>query len=93
LPSLLFLFSHTLLPPVPPSLLFFQEFRTYNPQYYASSIQAGTITVNGEKVLPSYLLKNNDLILHKCHRHEPPVVGEKVRIGGRRGKEGGRKIV
>jgi len=28
------------------------------------------------QVEPGYLLKNNDLLLHKCHRHEPPVSGE-----------------
>ena len=26
------------------------------------------------------LIKNNDLITHKVHRHEPPVVGERINI-------------
>ena len=53
--------------------------RTYNPAYYKASIRSGTISVNGQTVGLDYVLKNNDLIIHKCHRHEPPVVGDEVR--------------
>ena len=36
--------------------------------------------VNGVVANKDTLIKNNDLITHKVHRHEPPVVGERINI-------------
>lgn len=44
------------------------------------AIQSGRITVNGRIVPPDTVVKNGDLIVHKTHRHEPPVSGEEIPI-------------
>ena len=50
------------------------EFNAHPPLYYKSSILAGFITVNGEKCTDlNTKLKNGDKIVHRTHRHEPPV--------------------
>ena len=36
--------------------------------------------VNGVVANKDTLIKNNDLITHKVHRHEPPVIGERINI-------------
>ena len=36
--------------------------------------------VNGVVANKDTLIKNNDLITHRVHRHEPPVVGERINI-------------
>ena len=38
------------------------------------------ITVNGVVANKDTLIKNNDLITHRVHRHEPPVIGDKINI-------------
>ena len=36
--------------------------------------------VNGVVANKDTLIKNNDLITHRVHRHEPPVIGERINI-------------
>ena len=36
--------------------------------------------VNGVVANKDTLIKNNDLITHRVHRHEPPVVAERINI-------------
>jgi 23S rRNA-/tRNA-specific pseudouridylate synthase len=43
-------------------------------------INAGTLTVNYEKVSVDYRLKHNDLLANIVHRHEVPVSSEPIRI-------------
>lgn len=58
--------------------VFLEEFGAYPPGYYRESIRIGTILVNDEKVEPTYLLRNGDKVIHKTHRHEPPVTAKEV---------------
>ncbi|KAI4291468.1 hypothetical protein PAPHI01_0742 [Pancytospora philotis] len=47
------------------------EFRTRSEAYYVEAISCGVITVNDERVLPTYRLKDLDVIYHTVHFHEP----------------------
>ena len=44
------------------------------------AIRSGSILVQGEKVDPSYVIRNNDLLRNVAHRHEPPVVAGPITI-------------
>jgi 23S rRNA-/tRNA-specific pseudouridylate synthase len=44
------------------------------------AIESGRVTVNSSIVPPDTVLKNGDLIVHKAHRHEPPVAGDEIRV-------------
>ena len=49
--------------------------------YYRSSILAGFITLNGKKCTDlDVKLKNGDKIVHRTHRHEPPVLGGPIEV-------------
>lgn len=37
--------------------------------FQLEEIENGTITVNGNKVPPDFVLNNNQLIVHRCHRY------------------------
>jgi 23S rRNA-/tRNA-specific pseudouridylate synthase len=41
--------------------------------YYVSSLAQGRILVNDQKVDASYIIKNEDILAHTVHRHEPAV--------------------
>ena len=51
------------------------EFGAHSPGYYVKAIEQGRITVNGEAVSPSFVLRGGERICHYTHRHEPPVRG------------------
>lgn len=55
--------------------VFVAEFAAHPPSYYAAAIAQGRITVNGAAVEASYLVRNGDALMHRTHRHEPPVMG------------------
>lgn len=56
------------------------EFRDRPLDYYRTSMERGTIFVNGKCVGPDYVLRNGDLVSHTLHRHEPPVSEEPIGI-------------
>ncbi|KAF1324573.1 Rna pseudouridylate synthase, partial [Globisporangium splendens] len=58
--------------------VFTKEFGANSPEYYKFALQSGRITVNHAIVPPDTILKNGDLIIHKAHRHEPPVSAQEV---------------
>ncbi|KAJ0411722.1 hypothetical protein ATCC90586_002106 [Pythium insidiosum] len=60
--------------------MFTEEFGANSPEYYRAAIASGRITVNNKIVSPDTVIKNRDLVVHKAHRHEPPVSGEEVAI-------------
>ncbi|RLN21285.1 hypothetical protein BBJ28_00009137 [Nothophytophthora sp. Chile5] len=70
--------------------IFTTEFGAYSPDYYVRdlsrdgvwqlAIASGRILVNHQVVAPDTVIKNGDLIIHKAHRHEPPVSGEEVAV-------------
>lgn len=47
------------------------EFSHKKEEYFKNAILFGLITVNNIKVNPNYLLKSEDIIYHKIHKHEP----------------------
>lgn len=48
--------------------VFAREFRAHPAEEYERCIQAGTLTVNYEKVPTDYKLKHNDLLANVVHR-------------------------
>ncbi|XP_070574843.1 pseudouridylate synthase RPUSD2-like [Ptychodera flava] len=60
--------------------VFRREFRSESPEYYAAAINSGMITVNGRKASLDYVMKNNDFMRSRVHRHEPPVTGKAINI-------------
>ena len=53
--------------------VFTQEFRMESPAYYEAAIRNGKITIDDCTVSPNEVLKQNQLIRTRIHRHEPPV--------------------
>ena len=54
--------------------MFISEFTRSAPAaYYAKALEMGLIRVNNRSVLPTYIIKDGDVLLHTSHRHEPPV--------------------
>ncbi|CAG8595912.1 13674_t:CDS:2 [Ambispora leptoticha] len=60
--------------------VFCTEFRDQSPEYYKSAIRKGLITINGNHVSAETIIRNQDIIGHKIHRHEPPVTGQPIAI-------------
>ncbi|BFF94974.1 RNA pseudouridylate synthase domain-containing protein 2 [Drosophila madeirensis] len=60
--------------------IFAREFRAHPSEEYERCIQAGTLTVNFEKVPIDYRLKHNDLLANIVHRHEVPVTCHPIKI-------------
>ncbi|ENN77170.1 hypothetical protein YQE_06308, partial [Dendroctonus ponderosae] len=60
--------------------VFAREFRAHPAEEYERCIQAGTLTVNYEKVPTDYKLKHNDLLANVVHRHEVPVTSQAITI-------------
>ncbi|XP_033235909.1 RNA pseudouridylate synthase domain-containing protein 2-like isoform X1 [Drosophila pseudoobscura] len=60
--------------------IFSREFRAHPSEEYERCIQAGTLTVNFEKVPIDYRLKHNDLLANIVHRHEVPVTCQPIKI-------------
>lgn len=60
--------------------VFSREFRAHPSEEYKRCIEAGSLTVNYEKVSTNYLLKHNDLLANVVHRHEVPVVASPIEI-------------
>ena len=60
--------------------VFSREFRAHPAEEYRRCIEAGSLTVNYEKVSIDYQLKHNDLLANIVHRHEVPVVASPIEI-------------
>ncbi|XP_072169444.1 uncharacterized protein [Diadema setosum] len=60
--------------------VFRKEFRLETPEYYEVAIKEGLIRVNKAAASPDRILRNNDFMQSKVHRHEPPVSGEPIQI-------------
>ncbi|EDV98985.1 RNA pseudouridylate synthase domain-containing protein 2 isoform X3 [Drosophila grimshawi] len=60
--------------------VFSREFRAHPAEEYKRSIEAGSLTVNHEKVPIDYRLKHNDLLANTVHRHEVPVTAHPITI-------------
>lgn len=60
--------------------VFIQEFREAPEDYIKKRFDSGRILVNGRQVDYEYKLKDNDLICHRNHRHELPVLATPIKI-------------
>ncbi|MCH0628449.1 RluA family pseudouridine synthase [Kocuria palustris] len=60
--------------------VFTDEFRDRAPEFYKHKIAAGEVTVNQKPANLDTILKNGDLISHRCLRREPPVPTTPIRI-------------
>ncbi|ORZ32827.1 pseudouridine synthase, partial [Catenaria anguillulae PL171] len=60
--------------------MFDKEFADRPLGYYQRAIETGLITVNGERKPLDYVIRNQDLIAHRNHRHEPPVTSQPVKV-------------
>ncbi|XP_055921831.1 pseudouridylate synthase RPUSD2-like isoform X1 [Eupeodes corollae] len=60
--------------------VFAREFRAHPAEEYERCINAGTLTVNYDKVPIDYRLKHNDLLANIVHRHEVPVTSQPITI-------------
>ncbi|XP_034234906.1 RNA pseudouridylate synthase domain-containing protein 2-like [Thrips palmi] len=60
--------------------VFSREFRAHPSEEYKRCIEAGSLTVNYDKVSIDYQLKHNDLLANIVHRHEVPVVASPIEI-------------
>ena len=58
-----------------------KEFGGHTPDYWINALINGHIRVNSQKVPLDYRFRNSDRLLHRTHRHEPPVFGEIELIG------------
>ncbi|KAJ1976835.1 DRAP deaminase [Dimargaris verticillata] len=60
--------------------LFTREFRDQPPSYYDQAIRSGRIRINNAVVDSSTCIKGHDVIMHRIHRHEPPVADQPVTV-------------
>lgn len=60
--------------------IYSSEFRDRPEAYYRRAIEAGSVMVNGKPAGLTHVVKDNDLISHTMHRHEPPVSGEPIAV-------------
>ena len=60
--------------------MFATEFQALTKEYYKGAIACGNLIVNGKITAEDYPLKDNDLIIHSLHRHEPPITGEELKV-------------
>ena len=55
----------------------------YRPDaYYDAAIRCGVIQVDGQTVDAGHVLAQSQVITHKTHRHEPPVIDGKISLIG-----------
>ena len=45
-----------------------KEFGSHPRSYWEEAIRVGNVRVNGNAVLPNYIFKNSDSLLHRTHR-------------------------
>ena len=65
-----------------PAEIFAAEFKMNPASYYAEALADGRILVNGELCGDDLVLKNGDVLVHRAHRHEPPVRGGPIAVVG-----------
>lgn len=60
--------------------VFSTDFKDKPSFYYESAIKNSLITVNGQSITSDYIVKQNDVISHLIHRHEPPVLNLSIQV-------------
>ena len=62
------------------SSVFMEEFYCGRADYVQNRIDKGFLLINQEKVSPDYCLHPSDVITHRIHRHEFPVLDQPLKI-------------
>ena len=52
-----------------------KEFGGHPKNYWVAAISLGNVNINDKTVDENYIIKNGDILIHRAHRHEPPVKG------------------
>lgn len=52
-----------------------REFGSHSKEYWEEAIAAGNVRINNKITSPTHILRNGEALLHRTHRHEPPVMG------------------
>lgn len=60
--------------------VFTDEFRDRAPELYKKAISDGKVLLNKTPATLSSIVRNGDLITHRCHRHEPAVSSRPIKI-------------
>lgn len=60
--------------------IFVNEFRDRDADFYEKTIAAGQVTLNKKPANLDSIVRNGDLISHRCHRHEPSVSSREIKI-------------
>lgn len=61
--------------------VFCREFGAHPKQYWMNAISNGQVKINGHIVGEDYRFRNSDLMVHRTHRHEPPIFGAITLVG------------
>lgn len=60
--------------------VFVEEFRDRDAEYYKKTIATGQVTLNKKVATLDSIVRNGDLISHRCFRREPPVTSREIKI-------------
>ncbi|ODV81625.1 DRAP deaminase [Suhomyces tanzawaensis NRRL Y-17324] len=60
--------------------IFVNEFRDRDAEFYKKTIAAGQVTINKKPADINTIVRNGDLISHRCFRREPPVTSREIKI-------------
>ena len=60
--------------------VFVSEFRDRDAEYYKNTIASGQVTLNRKPASLDSVVRNGDLISHRCHRHEPAVTSRDIKF-------------
>lgn len=60
--------------------IFCDEFRDRDADFYKKAITEGLVTLNKKPANIESVVRNGDLISHRCHRHEPAVSSREIKI-------------
>lgn len=60
--------------------IFVDEFRDRDAEFYKKAIANGQVTLNKKVANLDTIVRNGELISHRCHRHEPSVSSRPIKI-------------
>ncbi|KAK7678627.1 hypothetical protein QCA50_018350 [Cerrena zonata] len=60
--------------------IFVNEFRDREPEFYKKTIASGQVSLNKIPANSESVVRNGDLISHRCHKHEPAVTSRPIKI-------------
>lgn len=57
-----------------------KEFLEHPPSYFEFAVRTGAFKVNGRRTTLDYQFRESDLLSHKLHRHEHPVLSDAIQV-------------